>query len=400
MRRIILSILISLLILHQAQAQLAADKCKFLGNIIGTTTPSDFTKYWNQVTPENAGKWASVEAVRDQMSWTALDNAYAVATNSNVRFKQHTFVWGQQQPTWLDNLSAQDVKAEVEEWISEFCSRYPNTDFIDVVNEPLHAPATYRNALGGNGTTGWDWVVWAFEKARQYCPNAKLFLNDYNIVNSNDATTDYLQIINILKSRDLIDGIGEQGHFLETTGLATIKSNLDRLADTGLPIHISEFDLNIVEDTEQKFRYEQLFPILWQHRAVHGITLWGYKEGEIWRTNAYLIRANGSFRPAFTWLQDYVKNSTGGPLCVPVGVESETVQMQIYPNPSHGRVTVITASPGSTLKIISPVGHVIDGRELNFGNNEINMPGISGVYILIVTDANDHSTYHKIFLAR
>lgn len=63
-----------------------------------------------------------------------------------------------------------------------FCQRYPNVDLIDVVNEPLHTRPAYADDLGGNGTTGWDWVIKSFEYARQYCPNAKLLINDYNIV--------------------------------------------------------------------------------------------------------------------------------------------------------------------------------------------------------------------------
>ncbi|MEQ1912779.1 MAG: hypothetical protein ABMA15_28445, partial [Vicinamibacterales bacterium] len=47
---------------------------KFVGNITtrGEVRP-DFADYWNQLTPENEGKWASVEATRDQMDWTSLD---------------------------------------------------------------------------------------------------------------------------------------------------------------------------------------------------------------------------------------------------------------------------------------------------------------------------------------
>ena len=107
--------------------------------------------------------------------------------------------------------------------------------------------ANYKNALGGKGVTGWDWVIKSFELARKYIPNAKLLINDYGIINDNSATTSYIQIINLLKDRGLIDGIGVQGHrfALESANTTTLKNNLDRLAATGLPIYISEFDLVI-----------------------------------------------------------------------------------------------------------------------------------------------------------
>lgn len=95
-----------------------------------------------------------------------------------------------------------------------YCQKYPLTQLIDVVNEPLHTPVSFASSIGGNGTTGWDWVIWCFQKARLYCPNAKLLLNDYDIVDSTLGTSSYLVIINLLKSQNLIDGIGVQGHNL------------------------------------------------------------------------------------------------------------------------------------------------------------------------------------------
>jgi len=321
-------------------AQMAKDKCKFLGNVISNYTPADFTTYWNQVTPENAGKWASVEGTKDNMNWVDLDNAYKTAKDNGFLFKQHTLLWGQQQPSWIGGLSAADQLKEVEQWIKAFGERYPDADLIDVVNEPLHETPVYANALGGKGTTGWDWVIWAFEKARQYCPNAKLILNEYNVINNNVATLQYLEIINLLKSRGLIDYIGEQGHFLETTPNNTITSNLDKLAATGLPILISEYDVNIASETEQKVKYESQFPLLWGHKGVHGVTLWGYRQGEIWRTDSYIVRSNGTARPALDWLKTYVANNPGGAFCITTGLEEEQPDLKVYPNPSGGDFTI------------------------------------------------------------
>jgi endo-1,4-beta-xylanase len=53
-------------------------------------------------------------------------------------------------------------------------------------------------------------------------------LDDYSITNSDNATTQYLQIINILKRENLLDVIGEQGHAFSTTG---------SMASCGLPIN-------------------------------------------------------------------------------------------------------------------------------------------------------------------
>ncbi len=279
------------------------------------------------------------------MTWDQFDNAYNTAKEHGLKFKWHTFTWGQQQPSWLGSLSAEEQKQQVEEWIAAVAERYPDVDFIDVVNEPLHETPVYANALGGKGTTGWDWVIWAFEKARATFPNAKLILNDYNVINDNNATNKYITIINLLKERQLIDYIGEQGHNLETTSNLTITSNLDKLAATGLPILISEYDLNFSSDSEQRAKYESQFPALWGHSGVHGVTLWGYRQGEIWRTDAYLVRSNGTARPALEWLTTYVKANFGGTFCLTTEVQDKNdhAGLNIYPNPSNGEVTVVSS---------------------------------------------------------
>jgi len=75
-----------------------------IGNKFFGTAASDagdlagLLAHFNQVTPANAGKWGSVEAVRDQMNWTDLDTAYNFAKSNHIPFKMHTLVWGQQQP--------------------------------------------------------------------------------------------------------------------------------------------------------------------------------------------------------------------------------------------------------------------------------------------------------------
>src|SRR5262249_4869989 len=82
---------------------------------------SDFSMYWDQISPENEGKWGSVEGTRNQMNWGALDRIHDYCKQNNIIFKQHNFVWGSQQPGWLNGLSADQQKAEVEEWIKLFC---------------------------------------------------------------------------------------------------------------------------------------------------------------------------------------------------------------------------------------------------------------------------------------
>lgn len=302
---------------------IATGKSKFLGGVYSQSQKTNFDKYWNQVTPENAGKWGSVEATRNVMNWTELDEAYTLAKTKGFPFKMHTLIWGAQQPTWMESLSTGDQLAEINEWFSAVAQRYPAIDIIEVVNEPLHQKpdhtgggGNYINALGGAGASGWEWVLRSFRLARQYFPNAKLWLNDYSIINSTSNTSQYMTLVNLLKAENLIDGVGEQGHAFTTFGTpaSTLTTNLNSLATLGLPLYITELDIDgapvqtTAGDNTQLTEYQRVFPLFWTHPAVKGVTLWGYRPGH-WRSaqGAYLAYDNGAERPALVWLRSYVQ---------------------------------------------------------------------------------------------
>lgn len=289
---------------------LAEGKDKFLGCCVRNTIRSNFSKYFNQVTPENSGKWGSVEYTKDQYNWTALDMAYNYAINNGFKYKHHTLVWGQQQPGWISDLSLEEQRNQVEEWIKLVGERYSKMDYVDVVNEPFHAVPSYANALGGNGSTGWDWVITSFQLARKYmAPGVKLILNEYSILHSNTETTNYLKLIDTLKVRGLIDGIGIQGHTFEIKGYqpSVLQSNLNRLVATGLPVYITEFDYNDADDNNQLQGYRTYFPIFWDNPGVKGITLWGYMIYETWQSYAFLIDERNAERPAMQWLRNFIQ---------------------------------------------------------------------------------------------
>src|SRR5579863_8852169 len=83
----------------QAPAQIAAGQGKFLGSTINGSVPSNWTVYWNQVTPENAGKWGSVEATQGVFTWAPLDAIYNFAQQHGIKFKAHNLIWGAQFPS-------------------------------------------------------------------------------------------------------------------------------------------------------------------------------------------------------------------------------------------------------------------------------------------------------------
>lgn len=297
---------------------LAEAQPKFLGCAYSASQAEGFDGYWNKLTPENAGKWGSVEAVRGTMDWAALDEAYRYARRHGFPFHLHVLVWGQQQPVWLRTLPPDEQRKAVAHWFDAVAKRYPDADIVEVVNEALHHPPSgrrkdggnYERALGGPGATGHDWILAAFRMARERFPRAKLLINDYGITRSAKSTGQYLAIIALLQKEHLLDGIGLQEHAFETTPdvpMATHRVNLDRLAATGLPIYVTELDIDGPSDAQQLKDYQRVFPVFWNHPGVRGVTLWGFRPG-LWRDRqrAYLIDKDGSERPALTWLREYV----------------------------------------------------------------------------------------------
>ena len=356
-----------------AEAAMATGKAKWVGNIwYNGSAPSKFADYWNQITPENASKWASCEPQQGVYNFGEAKSMYNYCKSNKIPFKFHTLVWGSQYPSWLNNISGTARKTAVENWIKNAAQNFPAAEYIDVVNEamPGHAPFPFKNDIGGdNGLygTGWDWIVWSFEQARKYFPNSKLLINDYNVLNEYTCLDDYIKVVNILKARNLIDGVGCQSHGLENTNAANLKARLNRLAATGVPIYISELDLNIADDNTQKNKMQELFPVMYEHSAVKGVTIWGYLQGHTWIANSHLLRSDGSERPALTWLKQYLASVPSTP-DTPVDTRSAFTKLEAESyNDQSGVQTESCTEGGESVGYIENGDYVVY-KNIDFGS--------------------------------
>lgn len=363
--------------------RLAEGLDKWLGNVYSPFQVEAFTDYWNQVVPENAGKWGSVEAVRDQMDWARLDAAYALAKDSGFVYRHHVLIWGRQQPEWISALPPGEQLAEVEEWFQAVADRYPDIDYLEVVNEPLPghgAPdgeegrADYVDALGGPGATGWDWLITAFSMARDIFPaTTRLMLNDYAVLSRTSTTKEYVEIIELLQDRGLIDAIGVQGHAFSTRPGAPIEEALDILGATGLPVVVTEMDIDgnpeavpiseAESDQNQLEAMQRVFPTVWEHPAVVGVTMWGWRPG-LWRTEeeAYLVRENGEPRPALVWLAEYLDGFRPAVAAETVGDPRTGLWLDAHPSPFAGSTRIGFRLPEAadvTLTVHDVTGRVV-----------------------------------------
>jgi endo-1,4-beta-xylanase len=403
---------------------LATGKPKYLGCAYSPQQAPNFGAYWNAVTPENGGKWGSVQPTQGAFNWTDFDAAYAQAkpaTGTQSLFRMHTLIWGAQQPTWIKNLSSTDQLAAINAWFAAVAARYPNIDHIDVVNEPINTPPTgfvtvgspstpagsaaadgggYINALGGTGTTGYDWIITAFQLARQYFPSARLMINEYSVENSATRAATYATIINLLRTRGLIDGVGIQGHAFSTAGqtAATINGNLATLAATGVPLYITEYDSDGLSDADQLAEYQRVFPLFWQNPAVRGVTLWGYRVGH-WRTaqGANLVNADATERPAMVWLRNYIQTTTLGAKAT----STASAGISVYPNPATaGRVSLSLPAAFSQqaleVHLLNSLGQRVLRQTLPVSADAVrslNLPGVPmGLYTLRLQSADGVSS--------
>lgn len=284
---------------------------KFVGNIdTRGVIRTDFVTYWDQFMPENAGKWGSVQgSSQSAFSWSSLDAMYKYCTDNKIIFKQRNFIWGAQQPTWTTSLTTDTGPAAVQTWMRAFCARYPNTQLIDVVDEPPpHTTPQYLEAIGGAGSSGYDWIVNAFTWAHEACPGAILILNDYNNAELTSEVTRTIEIVNAIKAAGApIGAVGCETHGASNLASSTLKANIDKIASsTGLPVYITQYDISFSDDNQQLQRYQDHFPMFMSNENIKGVTVFGYIVGATWQTNSGLMTSTGTMRPAMTWLMNYL----------------------------------------------------------------------------------------------
>ncbi len=355
------------------QAQPAKGANKFAGNI--TTRGqirSDFLKYWNQITGENESKWASIEGSRDRMNWGGSDRIAEFARTNNIPWKFHCLIWGSQYPSWMNNLSQSEQLAEITEWLDSAAKRYPDVHMIDVINEahPSHRPPPFKNALGGDGSTGFDWMIKIFKMARERWPKAVLIYNDYNIIEWDNEVNWMVRMANVMKeAKAPMDAIGAQAHDASRISTSKLKSNIDKLAATGFPIVISEYDIPQNDDATQKRIMEEQFTMFWNHPKIIGITYWGYLVGATWVNGSGLLRSDGTERPALTWLVDFLKKNPNPPNDFPDLVpkftnETETLKHSVacQQHDYYYDKTSIFDLNGKIIKITFPA---VNARPLN-----------------------------------
>lgn len=91
---------------------------------------------------------------------------------------------------------------------------------------------------------GKDYAVKAFEFARRYAPEAKLFVNDYNLETNPSKLAELINFVNYIDQNGAkVDGIGTQMHVNVNISKEQVDAMFKTIAATGKLVRITELDV-------------------------------------------------------------------------------------------------------------------------------------------------------------
>src|SRR5512137_2475273 len=250
-------------------------------------------RQFNQVVAENEMKWASVHPRpgADGYDFGAADAFVNFGLSNNMYLVGHTLIWHAQTPTWVfagTNLppgmtntpapaiadaggtntpgrgqgrgfgggpgrgmsgpraSREELLQRMRDHIHTVVGRYKGKIKVwDVVNEAVADGDTniLRNSLWLQ-IIGPDFIAKAFEYAHEADPDAVLRYNDYSLENPAKRRK-LITLIKSLQARHVpVMAIGSQAHLNVSTSFEAMDQALTDMETLGLPIHITELDVN------------------------------------------------------------------------------------------------------------------------------------------------------------
>ncbi|MGC9665212.1 endo-1,4-beta-xylanase [Planosporangium sp. 12N6] len=297
----------------------AAEHGRYFGTAIAAGRLNDSTyttiaaREFNMVTAENEMKPDATEPQRGQFNFSSGDQIYNWATQRGMKVRGHTLAWHSQQPGWMQSLSGSSLRQAMIDHINGVMAHYKGKLAAwDVVNEAFNEDGSRRQS--NLQATGNDWIEVAFRTARAADPSVKLCYNDYNIENATYGKTQgVLNMVKDFKARGVpIDCVGLQTHF---TGGSSLPSNfqttLQNFAAAGVDVALTEVDVTNASTTQ----YQGLTQACMNVSRCLGITVWGVRDSDSWRSgeSPLLFDGSGNKKAAYTSVLNALNAASGGP---------------------------------------------------------------------------------------
>jgi endo-1,4-beta-xylanase len=275
----------------------AAANGKFVGTainngLLGNSTYANIaSSQFDSVTAENAMKWDSTEPSRGSFNYSGGDQLVDFAQANDQQVYGHTLVWHNQLPSWVSNggFNASTLTSIMNNHITNVVNHFENdVEYWDVVNEVFNEDGTMRGSVFQN-TIGTSYVGTAFRTADAADPDAKLCINDYNIETDNAKSDGLYNLVSSLLSQGVpIDCVGFQTHLVLDQNTSSFQSNMQRFADLGLELIITELDIRISTPADsselqrQAQQYAGITQMCLEVSACSGITVWGISDRDSW----------------------------------------------------------------------------------------------------------------------
>jgi GH35 family endo-1,4-beta-xylanase len=296
---------------------------------------------FNSITPENAGKWVNNQSTQTSSpTMGGVDRMMQFAQANDLRVRMHNLVWGQQQPTFVNNLltaaasgdaaAKAQLSSEVTKRIGYYVrDRAPGGYAqLDVYNESVHEPA-YWNVYGAGG------IADIYNQTRDAVANPAarptLFTNEYNVFqDSTDAYANWYRqnVEAIREAGGAVGGVGVQYYPHNELGAANDQHSAARmygvmqnLSVAALPIELTEFGIKAdgVGTTAQNQQraadiLESSLRLTFGTPEATGFTMWGFWEGAVWSgaPDGVLYNSDWSARPAGTRWEDLMTFDNDG----------------------------------------------------------------------------------------
>jgi endo-1,4-beta-xylanase len=333
---------------------------------------------FNQITAENDMKWQLIHPREgaDGYAFGPADAFVEFGLRNGMQLVGHTLVWHSQTPAWVfagtnpppaitsgtpspsvdantsasatetnspgrrrfgrgsggfgrydgPRASREELLQRMRDHIHTVVGRYQGRiQTWDVVNEAV-ADGTGTNVLRNSlwlEIIGPDFIARAFQFAHEADPDAILRYNDYGLENPVKRRK-LITLINSLREQGVpVHAIGSQAHVNLGITFETMDEALTEMATLGLPIHITELDVNsarrgqrdtgadvasndsttqggLVDNADLRLAdtYAGLFRAFLKHReSVKLVTFWGANDAISWRANGRPLLFDGNNRP-------------------------------------------------------------------------------------------------------
>ena len=269
-------------------------------------------KHFNSMTPENVMKMGVIHPEMDRYNWEPADKIANFARENNMKLRGHALVWHQQAGPWIfkaadgGKVSKEVLLQRMKTHIDSVVKRYKGTIYAwDVVNEAIADDSTqFLRKSDWYTIAGEDFIVKAFEYAREADPKAKLYYNDYNAIIPEKRDRIY-KLLKMLVDRDVpIDGVGIQGHWsIYGPSEEELRKAIDMYSSLGLDVQITELDVSLYPwekerrelkpgesdeftpelEKRQIEKYDMFFEVFRDYKDVlTGVTFWNISDRNTW----------------------------------------------------------------------------------------------------------------------